>query len=186
MVRLHNFIISNSILLIYSALFDQDSLLSLVSIMKNRIDGAANLRKKIVSLMVEMLQNIIHHGNMTIGNTKGAQGIFYISEKNQKYYLTTINYIANDKKQPLKEKIDYINSLDDKGREQNFSRNVGFSEGRERFYNSRLFDFEPVTNKEAGLGLIEMRQKSKNPLEYEFTTVNEEHSLFKISTSINL
>ena len=172
MVRLHNFIISNSILLIYSALFDQDSLLSLVSIMKNRIDGAANLRKKIVSLMVEMLQNIIHHGNMTIGNTKGAQGIFYISEKNQKYYLTTINYIQNDKISPLKEKIDYINGLDDKG--------------RERFYNSRLFDFESVTNKEAGLGLIEMRQKSKNPLEYEFTTVNEEHSLFKISTSINL
>lgn len=172
MVKLHNFILSNSILLIYSAIFDQDSLLSLVSIMKNRIDNTASNKKKIVSLMVEMLQNIIHHGDKDINGCKGSQGIFYISEKNHKYYLTTINYIANDKKQPLKEKIDYINGLDDKGREQ--------------FYNSRLFDFKSCTNKESGLGLIEMRQKSKNPIEYDFTTIDDQHSLFKISTSINL
>ncbi|MBO7461019.1 MAG: SiaB family protein kinase, partial [Bacteroidales bacterium] len=104
MVKLHNFILSNSILLIYSAIFDQDSLLSLVSIMKNRIDNTASNKKKIVSLMVEMLQNIIHHGDKDINGCKGSQGIFYISEKKHKYYLTTINYIANDKKQPLKEK----------------------------------------------------------------------------------
>lgn len=172
MVKLHNFIISNSILLIYSAIFDQDSLLSLVSIMKNRVDGTANIKKKIVSLMVEMLQNIIHHGDKNIDGCKGSQGIFYISEKNNKYYLTTINYISNDKIQALKEKIDYINGLDDKGREQ--------------FYNSRLFDFKSCTSKESGLGLIEMRQKSRNPIEYEFSAINDKHSLFKISTSINL
>ena len=172
MVKLHNFILSNSILLIYSAIFDQDSLLSLVSIMKNRIDGTANIRKKIVSLMVEMLQNIIHHGDKNIDDSNGSQGIFYISEKHHKYYLTTINYIDNAKIAPLKEKIDYINNLDEKG--------------REAFYNSRLFDFKSCTNKEAGLGLIEMRQKSKNPIEYDFTSVTDKYSLFRISTSINL
>ena len=172
MVKLHNFIISNSILLIYSAIFDQDSLLSLVSIMKNRIDNSANIKKKIVSLMVEMLQNILHHGDKKIDGCKGSQGIFYISEKNHKYYLTTINYIANDKIQTLKEKIDYINNLDDKGREQ--------------YYNSRLFDFKSCSNKESGLGLIEMRQKSKNPIEYDFTEIDDKTSMFKISTSINL
>ena len=172
MVKLHNFIVSNSILLIYSAIFDQDSLLSLVSIMKNRVDGTANIKKKIVSLMVEMLQNIIHHGEQNIEGYNGSQGIFYISERNHKYYLTTINYIDNSKIPALREKIDHINSLDDKG--------------RERFYNSRLFDFKSVTNKEAGLGLIEMRQKSKNPIEYDFTALDDKYSLFKISTSINL
>jgi hypothetical protein len=172
MVKLHNFIISNSILLIYSAIFDQDSLLSLVTIMKNRVDGTASIKKKIVSLMVEMLQNIIHHGDKNVGGNNGSQGIFYISEKDNKYYLTTINYIANSKIDVLKEKIDYINGLDDKG--------------RERFYNSRLFDFKSATSKEAGLGLIEMRQKSKNPIEYAFSQLDDNYSLFKISTSINL
>jgi len=172
MVRLHSFILSNSILLIYSAVFDQDSLLSLVSIMKNRMDGTAHSRKKIVSLMVEMLQNIIHHGDMIEQDKKGAQGIFYISIRDNKYVLTTINYIKNDKIEALKEKIDYINSLNDKEREE--------------FYNSRLFDFRICTNKEAGLGLIEMRQKSKNILEYEFSKAEGDYSLFKISSCINM
>lgn len=172
MVKLHNFIINNHILLIYSAIFDQDSLLSLVSIMKNRVDGTASIKKKIVSLMVEMLQNIIHHADKNVDASNGSQGIFYISEVDNKYYLTTINYIANNKIAVLKGKIDYINNLDDQGREQ--------------FYNKRLFDFKSITNKEAGLGLIEIRQKSKNPIEYEFTQVNENYSLFKISSSISI
>ena len=46
------------------------------------VDGTANIKKKIVSLMVEMLQNIIHHGDKDINGCKGSQGIFYISEKN--------------------------------------------------------------------------------------------------------
>jgi hypothetical protein len=140
--------------------------------MKNRVDGTATIKKKIVSLMVEMLQNIIHHGDKCADGNNGSQGIFYISEKNHKYYLTTINYIDNHKIATLKEKIDYINNLDDKGREQN--------------YNSRHFDFKSCSNKESGLGLIEMRQKSKNPIEYEFTNLDDNQSLFKISTSINL
>lgn len=171
MVNLHNFILSNNILLIYSAVFDQESLLSLVSIMKNQMDGNANSKKKIISMMVEMLQNIIHHGNVSIGDINGAQGIFYISVHDDKYYLTTINYIHNDKVETLKGKIDHINSLDEKGLED--------------FYNSRLFDFRICSSTEAGLGLIEMRQKSKNDLEYQFSKANDEYSLFKISTCIN-
>ncbi|MCQ2253350.1 MAG: SiaB family protein kinase [Bacteroidales bacterium] len=171
MVKLHNFILSNNILLIYSAVFDQESLLSLVSIMKNQMDGNANSKKKIISMMVEMLQNIIHHGNVSIGDINGAQGIFYISVHDDKYYLTTINYIHNDKVDTLKKKIDHINSLDEKELED--------------FYNSRLFDFRICSSTEAGLGLIEMRQKSKNDLEYQFSKANDEYSLFKISTCIN-
>lgn len=170
MVRLHNFIISNSILLIYSAIFDQESLLSLVSIMKNQMGGNANSRKKIISLMVEMLQNIIHHGDKMDDTEKGNHGIFYMSANSEKYYLTTINYIHNSKVDVLKDKLDHINSLDGKG--------------LETFYNSRLFDFNICSSKEAGLGLIEMRQKSKNTLEYQFSPINSEYSLFKITTSL--
>lgn len=171
MVKLHRFIMVNSIQLIYSAVFDQDSLLSLISIMKTRMNETLNSRKKIISLMVEMLQNIIHHGNVTINGVSGCQGIFYISMVDDKYVLTTINYIKKTNVESLKQKLDYINSLDE--------------EGRENFYNERLFDFKGNTNKEAGLGLIEMRNKSRNPLGYEFMEADSEYALFKISTSIN-
>ncbi|MBP5366922.1 MAG: SiaB family protein kinase [Bacteroidales bacterium] len=169
MTDLHQFIIDNNVLLIYSTVFDQDSLLSLIQIMKNRGD-TLNSRKKLISLMVEMLQNIIHHGDVDFDGIKGSKGIFYIAENNGCNELTTINYIANSSIEKLKAKIDYINSLSD--------------EEREDYYNERLFDFRMTTNKEAGLGFIEMRIKSKNPLEYSFEKVDNDYSLFKYTIQL--
>ena len=170
MTNLHQFIIENNVLLIYSTVFDQDSLLSLISIMKSRSD-TPNFRKKTISLMTEMLQNIIHHGDVNIGGIKGSKGIFYISEKDGCHELTTINYIPNSSIDKLKEKIDYVNNLTD--------------EQREEYYNERLFDFRMITTKEAGLGFIEMRIKSKHPLEYTFYNVDTGYSLFKYTIRLN-
>ena len=114
-----------------------------------------------------MLQNIIHHGDIEFDGIKGSKGIFYIAENNGCNELTTINYIANDAIEKLKAKIDYINSLSD--------------EEREDYYNERLFDFRMITTKEAGLGFIEMRIKSKSPLEYFFEKVDGDYSLFKFT-----
>ena len=165
--ELHKYINAHNIVLIYSAVFDQENLLSLISIMKNRGNDTLNFKKKIISLMVEMLQNIIHHGNVEMEEIKGCQGIFYISIKDNKYYLTTINYIKNNSVDILRDKINHINNLDD--------------ETRENFYNERLFDFEINSPTGAGLGLIEMRIKSRNPIEYQFFTFNDDYSLFKLT-----
>jgi hypothetical protein len=173
MVKLHRYVLDNSIMLIYSAVFDQDSLLSLISIMKNRMDSALNSKKKIISIMVEMLQNIIHHGNVTVSGISGCQGIFYIALNNGKYCLTTVNYVKETDREVLKQKIDYINFLSD--------------EEREEYYNERLFDFDSDESfKEGGLGLIEIRNKSKNPLEYQFFDAEDGYSLFKITARINI
>ncbi|MBO7142495.1 MAG: SiaB family protein kinase [Bacteroidales bacterium] len=166
MTDLHKFIIKHNILLIYSTVFDQDSLLSLIQILKSRAD-TPNFRKKTISLMTEMLQNIIHHGDINIGGIKGSKGIFYIAENGGLNELTTTNYIQNSSIEKIKSKIDYINSLSD--------------EEREDYYNERLFDFRMITTKEAGLGFIEMRIKSKHPLEYSFQKVDDEYSLFKFT-----
>ena len=166
MTELHKYIIKHNILLIYSTVFDQDSLLSLIQILKSRAD-TPNFRKKTISLMTEMLQNIIHHGDINICGIKGSKGIFYIAENDGLNELTTINYIPNGSIEKLKSKIDYINSLSD--------------EDREEYYNERLFDFRMITAKEAGLGFIEMRIKSKHPLEYSFQKVDDEYSLFKFT-----
>lgn len=170
MTLLHKFIIKNNILLIYSTVFDQESLLSLIQIMKSQ-GGAISYRKKLISLMVEMLQNIIHHGDVDLGGIKGSKGIFYIADNNGCNELTTINYIPNSSIQKLKDRIDYVNGLTD--------------EQREEYYNERLFDFRMITTKEAGLGFIEMRMKSRNPLEYSFEPVDSNYSLFKFTIRIN-
>lgn len=166
-VKLHQFIIENDILLIYSTIFDQESLISLISIINSRPLDRLSFKKKLVSLMVEMLQNIIHHGRVHFGDIDGSQGIFYINVKNEEYRLNSVNYVKNEAIDKIKSKIDHINSLDE--------------ESLETFYNERLFDFKIITEKEAGLGFIEMRIKSRNPIGYSFKKINEEYSLFKLT-----
>ena len=176
MVKLHRYILTNYIMLIYSAVFDQDSLLSLISIIKNSMNETLSSRKKIISIMVEMLQNIIHHGKVRTEGVNGSQGIFYISVSGGKYRLTTINYIKNSAVEPLKQTIDHINSLSE--------------EEREDFYNKKLFDFDETEDedkeKDGGLGLIEIRIKSRNPLEYGFVEASGGYSLFKMTCCINI
>jgi len=170
LTKLHKIINEENILLIYGSIFDQDSLLSLISIMDSQMGEELAFKKKVISLMVEMLQNIIHHGGSIASDNNGSQGIYYMSRKMNKYYLTSINYIENRKVGLLKDKIDYINNLTD--------------DGRENFYNNRLFDFQLNTSKEAGLGLIEMHLKSKNNIKYMFDRISEKHSLYKMTLTL--
>lgn len=171
MTNFHQFISKSNMVLIYNTVFDQESLLSLISIMNNHAEQPS-FKKRLISLMVEMLQNIIHHGDIDFGGVNGSQGIFYISiDDDGNYHLNTINYIANDKISILKGKIDSLNEMSD--------------EQREDFYNEKLFDFKICTSKEAGLGLIEMRIKSRNPLYYSFDKVNDNFSLFKFRITLD-
>lgn len=170
LIKLHKFINDNNIILIYGSIFDQEGLLSLISILDNQMEEKVAFKKKIISLMVEMLQNIIHHGNVDREQIKGSQGIFYISREENKYYLTTVNYIENHRIGILQNKIDHINKLS--------------KDELEKFYNQRLFDFQINSNKEAGLGLIEMHLKSKNPIIYNFDRLDDKHSLYKITLSL--
>lgn len=158
----HQFINQENILLIYSSVLDQDSLLSLIQILDSQMKDKLAFKKKIISNMVELLQNIIHHGVITRNGTKESQGVFYISRFVNQIHLNSINYIENKDIPELEEKLSHINSLN--------------LEELEELYNQKLFDF--TTNTEGGLGFIEMRIKSKHKLVYEFIDDNEEYSHF--------
>ncbi len=164
--KIHNVINKQNILLIYSNIFDQPSLLSLISILGGQMKGKLVFKKKVISTMVELLQNIIHHGYAS-KDIKGSQGVFYISREGREFCLNTINYIDNKTVPKLDKKLSYINSLDKKG--------------VENLYNETLFDFSATTKKGGGgLGFIEMKQKSNNNIIYEFIKVNEEYSFFSL------
>ena len=131
--------------------------------------NALLLRKRVFNIMVEMLQNIVKHGDNNINN-KGNSGIFFINKKNNVYYLNSGNYIVNKKINDLQAKIDHVNSLDNKN--------------LNKFYNERLFNFQIDSSKEAGLGLIELRLKSKNKLVYNINKIDDELSFFTLRTCV--
>ena len=167
---LHEILNNQNILLVFNGVFNQETLINLLTIIEGHMSGKTSLRKKVFNIMVEMLQNIVKHAD----NSKyesGNPGIFFISEKDTIYMLNTGNYILNSKVDSLRKKIEYVNSLN--------------YEELNNFYSKSLFNFEIDTSKESGLGLIEIRLKSNNKLKYTIVKVDEQFSFFALQTGVN-
>lgn len=169
--ELHKILNEEEIVLIFNGIFNQESLLNLLSIMENQMmEHNLNLKKKVFNIMVEMLQNIVKHAANE--NDYGQNpGIFFINQKHNKYILNTGNYINNNVAVDLKQKIDFVNSLS--------------TEELNEFYEKSLFNFQIDSSKESGLGLIELRLKTNRKLKFEINAFNEKFSFFSLETIID-
>jgi hypothetical protein len=168
--KLHEQLEAEDVLIIFNGIFNQESLINLLSIIESQMAGQPSLKKKVFNIMVELLQNIVKHG-FPINDSEGNPGLFYISAFKNGYKLHTGNYIKNENIEGLKEKIDQVNKLN--------------KEELNEFYDKRLFNFQIDNSKESGLGLIELRLKSNSILEYAFKKINGEHSFFTIEVTIH-
>ncbi|MDA3890104.1 MAG: SiaB family protein kinase [Salinivirgaceae bacterium] len=169
--ELHKTLNNEEIVLIFNGIFNQESLLNLLSIMENQMmEHNLNLKKKVFNIMVEMLQNIVKHGANGNGLSQNP-GIFFINQKNNKYILNTGNYIDITESEKLKEKIDYVNSLS--------------TDDLNEFYEKSLFNFQVDSSKESGLGMIELRLKTKRRLKFEISPFNDKFSFFALETVVD-
>lgn len=167
--EVHKILNLENIVLIFNGVFNQESLLNLLSIMESQVGNNLMLRKKVFNIMVEMLQNIVKHG--AISESVGESlGIFFINQKDNYYFLNTVNYITNSEADSLANKIDYVNSLN--------------QEELNDFYEQSLFNFRIDSSKESGLGLIELRLKTGKHLKYEISNYDENLSFFVLQTIV--
>jgi hypothetical protein len=168
---IHKILNDEDIVLIFNGIFNQDSLLNLLSIMESQMmEHNLNLKKKVFNIMVEMLQNIVKHG--ANGKMSGQNpGIFFINQTKESYQLNTGNYIHLSEVGELERKIAYVNSLT--------------VDELNDFYEKSLFNFQIDSSKEAGLGLIELRLKTNRIISYEITEFNEKFSFFVLQTVVD-
>lgn len=168
---IHQLVDDEEIVLVFNGFLNQDSLINLLSIIEGQMRGRVDIKKKVYNIMVEMLQNIVKHAaKLEEDGILGNPGIFFISSKNNSYSLCTGNYIENKSVEELQGKLDHVNTL--KGEEL------------ELFYSMRLLNFEIDNSKEAGLGVIDLRMKSGNTLDYSFSKVNDNVSFFTLQVTL--
>jgi hypothetical protein len=168
--KLHEQLENEDVLIIFNGIFNQESLINLLSIIESQMANQPSLKKKVFNIMVELLQNIVKHG-LAINDSDGNPGLFYISSTEDGYKLNTGNYIKTEEIEELKSKIDQVNKLN--------------REELNEFYDKRLFNFQIDNSKESGLGLIELRLKSNDKLEYAFKKETEDQSFFTIEVTIH-
>lgn len=170
--NLHKILNKENIHMSFHGMFNQDNLYNLLLIFEEQM-GKSKLptRKKVFNLMVEMLQNLVKHGdNPGQQGSENSPGIFFLSSKNNKFTLTAGNYVRTDKVDNLKQHIDFANKLTSK--EAN------------KYYNKVLADFSIDKPDSPGLGIIDIKLKSNNFMEYDFVDINEDYKFFSFQVQV--
>lgn len=159
---------AHSIRISYTGEFTSDLISVLLGMSReNAKMGTAQI--KVYNVMIESLENLVHHASESIENPYPA--IFLLAQDEDHHYVCTGNKIHNKEIPPLRDKLEKTN-------------NCNTSELR-NWYNQILVNGEtPDDDKGAGLGLIDMAIKSRNKLHYDFSKIDDAHSFFVLKIKV--
>jgi hypothetical protein len=128
------------------------------------------MRKRIFSIMVEMLENVSKYNPGRELEKKLGMPLMILKIKNGKFIITTGNLILNNNIKELEYKIDQIN-------------NRSLEELKELYYSS-LSNLSIEAESTGNLGLVSMARKSAGSLDYSFEKINDLYSYFKLTVKV--
>lgn len=131
------------------------------------------LQKKVVNIIVEVLQNIHHYIKNLDPNSfdKLNTVIFLLCKSDQGFTIYVGNYIKNEAVRELRERIDKINELD--------------YEELKKLYRFKLENGSFHAGGGAGLGIIDIARKSGTKISYNFEVINTSYSFFSLNIAVN-
>lgn len=119
--------------------------------------------------MVEMLQNVSKHSDVYSAEKGYKSGIFIITESDEEYVLISGNYVLNAKMQLFENSIEYVNRL-------SFTELI-------LEYNRIIHASNTEINRR-GLGLLDIKRKSKTNLICNFYNINKKLSFFTMQVIV--
>jgi Family of unknown function (DUF6272) len=125
------------------------------------------LIKRIFSIVIEGLQNVLIHGERIDGN---RLGLLVIASNENVYRVAMGNITLSTDHEKITTYLDRLNHLNE--------------EEVKAFYLETLNNGLISAKGGAGLGFITMRMKSKNRLDYSFLDLGEGLSFFSITTEL--
>ena len=147
--------------------------ISLAEAQMKEDEESARIQRKVLHVLVEFLQNVSRHADdYEPGNyLYSGKGIFLVSNTMNTFRLTTGNAVLSHKIEGITEMIDRINKMDDGQLKE--------------LYMKQIRDGSLSEKGGAGLGLINIRRKTGNKLEYHFLSLSKTLSFFLLSATIN-
>ncbi len=145
----------------------------IIQLVESKLESTENnarTRKRIINILIEVLQNIFHHHEeFTILNFNSLS--FYLFKSFDNYLLVSGNYLRKEKANGLMDKL------------QNFASLSG-NDLRE-VYLQTLENGEFSPKGGAGLGIMDIIRKSGGNLVHQFIPVDDDHYFFLIEIKIN-
>lgn len=168
----------NGVIISFNGSFTQEIIEEIGESIKNYIeqDNCEMKGYEVLSIYIEQSQNIKNYfyKKVNIDNDKeflklAFESIIVIGKEQDDYYICSENIINNVDVKGLKEKLNYINSLN--------------KEQLKAYYKEKL-KFGKNNDLGAGLGLINMARKASKPLKYLFMERDKKYSFFILKVNI--
>ncbi|MBK9590136.1 MAG: hypothetical protein IPO32_01140 [Crocinitomicaceae bacterium] len=165
-VAIYDRMTEQKIVLLQKGDFSKEAIMPLIQLFENNLAlkaEDAEIIRKVITLLMEMLENIHDHAKEMHG---GREGIFYVAEKAPgKYEVNTGNFIPVTQSILLKERLDLLSS----GKKSKRTKTSKLSDG----------DKYPP-----GVGLAEICKNSSGKLIYEFRPIGHSLSFFSLKVSL--
>jgi len=167
------------IILVYSGPLWAEGIGGVASTVKKRLEYdnlPLETSQEVFSVFVEQMNNMLMYSaeraqfEADMMHSEAPKGTFVMGIKGDKYFINTGNVIEDKTVDIIKEKIDYLNSLDK-------------NELRQYYKDQRLENDSP-DSKGAGLGLIEIARRVSSKIEYTFTPFEEGYTFFTLFATI--
>ncbi len=167
--KMHEIMRKENILMVYKGDFSQETILPLLKMIEenlNKQKEELTIKKKLYLVLVEILQNVSKHSLEENGK---REAIFMIGRSGQRYSICAGNLVDNGCAEKIKEKIDKVNSLS--------------KEELNSFYKTTLRE-GAVTEKGAGLGIIDIARESTEKLVFDLHPDSEGRQFFSLGVQI--
>lgn len=175
MIKRHNLNI------VYSGPLWSDGIEGIASILKKRLkfDGLPmSSAQSVFSVFVEQTTNMLMYSveKETFSTPDGdyadvPRGVFILGTRNKSYYVQCGNVIKKESAALLKERIDYLNTLDKVQLRKYYKEKIKSSNANPE-------------SKGAGLGLIEIARRASSEIEYEFTPLDDKTVFYSMYVTV--
>ncbi|MGD1841456.1 MAG: SiaB family protein kinase [Thermonemataceae bacterium] len=173
--RYYDLIREENILISYKGVFDGDIVGNIIKIVEKKLvisKEPVRVRKKIINILVESLQNILHYFNEeSIEDNFTDQSFVVILKQASSYTIYTGNYLSIQRAKSLKKRIDNVNMMSE--------------EDLKSLYISVLETPKVNMGGGAGLGLVDMVRRSSQKIAYDFKKYDAHYMLFTMQLIVS-
>jgi hypothetical protein len=163
----------NNIYLVWSGHLSTDVEKEVLTFTETKLeeeDVELNLRRRVFSILVEILENVAKYCPGKEAEEKFGMSVAMIRLEEDVYCLTTGNLIRNENVDDLKGKLDIINLNDKMGLKELFRTSI----------SGQTIQAESTGN----MGLIDMARKSGSKLVYQFEQINDLYSYYTLTVKV--
>ncbi len=138
-------------------------------------DADENLTKRVFSVFVEQVQNIIRYStDRVVGETDRpvelSSGLVAVGREGERFFVVCGNTINRSEVPRLRERLEHLRGLD--------------GDAIRKFYRQKLREPSEENSRGGSIGLIEIARRASEPLQFDFLDLPDDQSFFALKAYI--